>query len=110
MEKLIYGRRRRRRVKARIEAAVNQQYDGTILNIGVGGVLVSCAEELKDKASVSLVIGPHGKLYALSTVGEVRHRNKTEDGWQYGIRFQHLNPDQVKLLGKYVLEQLKEEG
>lgn len=110
LEKLIYRRRRRRRVKARIEVAVNQQFEGTILNIGVGGVLLECGEELSEGANVSLTVGPHGRLYALNTAGEIRYRHKTDDGWHYGIRFVHLNPDQVKLLGKYVLEQLKEEA
>ena len=110
LEKLIYRRRRSRRVKARIEVAVNKQYDGTVLNIGVGGVLLECAEELAEGANISLTVGPQGRLYALNTAGEIRYRLKTEEGWHYGIRFLHLNPDQVKLLGKYVLEQLKEEA
>lgn len=110
LEKLIYRRRRRRRVKARLEVAVNQEFEGTILNIGVGGVLLECSPELEEGTHVSLTVGPQGKLYALNTAGEIRYRNQAEEGYHYGIRFLHLNPDQVKLLGKYVLEQLKEEA
>ncbi|MCE7871767.1 PilZ domain-containing protein [bacterium CPR1] len=113
LENLLYRRRRKRRVKARLHVEVSakaQEYEGTVLNIGVGGVLLECKQELLSTAPVTLTIGPAGRLYALTVVGEIRHRHQGEDGWQYGLRFLHLNPDQVKLLGKYVLEQLKEES
>ncbi|GMU53982.1 MAG: hypothetical protein AMXMBFR33_31280 [Candidatus Xenobia bacterium] len=113
LENLLYRRRRKRRVKARLQVEVSskaQEHEGVILNIGVGGVLLACKKELLSSAPVTLTIGPSGRLYALTVVGEIRHRDKVDDGFQYGLRFLHLNPDQVKLLGKYVLEQLKEES
>ncbi len=113
LENLLYSRRRKRRVKARLQVGVNakaQELEGIILNIGVGGVLLECKQELASDAPLTLSIGPAGRLYALTVAGEVRHCQTGEGGWQYGIRFLHLNPDQVKLLGKYVLEQLKEES
>ncbi len=112
LENLLYRRRRKRRVKARLQVEVNtktQEHEGVVLNIGVGGVLLECKQELAS-STLTLTIGPAGRLYALTVAGEVRHRQQVEDGWQYGVRFLHLNPDQVKLVGKYVLEQLKEES
>ncbi|MEW6284458.1 MAG: PilZ domain-containing protein, partial [Candidatus Eremiobacterota bacterium] len=111
-ESVLYQRRRRKRVEARMAVELDDLADGslgTVLNMGVGGVLVECEREFPEGSILCISVGPlERRLSQFKVPAQVRYRRKSEQGWQYGLRFEHLNPDQVKLLGKYVLEFLRD--
>lgn len=85
---------------------------GTIYNMGLGGVLLSCKDDPGEVSEISLVIGPIERLEPLSAQGQIRRKkfSKKAESWMIGIHFGDLKEEDVALLGKYLISLLKQPG
>ncbi len=83
---------------------------GELLNLGVGGLLCRTAEELSPGTLVRVSLGPYRKLPALAINGRVVSNRPDPDGVgdRHGIRFLGYETPEIKLLGSYVIETLRE--
>ncbi|MBI3925854.1 MAG: PilZ domain-containing protein [Armatimonadetes bacterium] len=114
-DEVIYQRRRFVRAEADIvvdlfDRVGNRLTDGTVANLGVGGALVLSEVSLPQGTNVRLEIGPYGNFPILSMIAKLVGVRKDRDDGRYflSLRFISPEPEQVELLGKYVISLLKE--
>ncbi len=108
-ESRVYQRRKFIRanasIPARLEAPNKSQLTARVVNLGVGGALLEVNEEFPRDTPVELDMSLWRILPALSLGGVVLDsRRDPESGLVLtGMRFGEMNPQQVELLGKYVV-------
>lgn len=115
-ERAVYRKRQYIRAEANLAADVfdengNRLAEATVVNLGLGGVLLSTGEKLEWDSWVRLEIGPYHKLPVLDLRGLILSRGTDPDRtacFVYSIRFHEPGDEQLQLLGKYVLLLLKE--
>ncbi len=92
-------------IPARLEAPDKSQLNCRVVNLGVGGALVELNEEFPRDTRLQLDMSLWRILPTLSLPGlVVDSRRDAETGLVLsGLRFGELNPQQVELLGKYVV-------
>lgn len=85
-------------------------YQGTIQNIGMGGVLVKSGEEIPAGEKIALTIGPYKTFKRFSLQGKALRNKFIERTFQWltAIQFIELTPRQYKTLGKMILDILRE--
>lgn len=86
--------------------------DGLCVDLGVGGALFEGKTSYSAQSAVRMRIGPYRKLKVLELPGQIITTRKLGDdkGYQSSIRFGEMSSSQVRLLGSYVLQLLKEQG
>ncbi len=114
-ERAIYTRRKLIRAKSLLTAVLfstvdGHKLEGKVLNLGVGGALFESSTTYPPKTQVRLRIPAWGKLKPLDLPGVVLHSKRPNPSGNYltSVRFEDLRSPQLKLLGQYVLQLLKE--
>lgn len=108
-ESRVYQRRKFIRanasIPARLEAPNRSQLPARVVNLGVGGALLEVNEEFPRDTQVTLDMSLWRILPTLSLPGSILDsRRDPESGLVLsGMRFSELNPQQIELLGKYVV-------
>lgn len=92
-------------IPARLEAPNKSQLQARVVNLGVGGALIEMDEEFPRDTVVNLDMSLWRILPALSLPAVVVGARREPDNGNVlcGVRFDELNPNQVELLGKYVV-------
>ncbi len=115
-ERRLY-RRRALRVELTLPISVRSlegggaEHPGELLNLGVGGLLCRTGGDLRTGSGVVVSLGPYKRLPALVIAGRVvSNRPDTEGiGMRHGIRFMSSDSPEIKLLGQYVIQTLREQ-
>lgn len=107
-ESKVYTRRKFIRanasIPARLEAPDKSQLNARVVNLGVGGALVELEEEFPHQTILQLDMSLWRILPTLQLPAMVLNSRRDENGKVLsGLRFGELNPQQVELLGKYVV-------
>ncbi|MCA9792279.1 MAG: PilZ domain-containing protein [Candidatus Eremiobacteraeota bacterium] len=113
-EDSIFQRRKIVRVLSSIPCLVKVERGnlrGRVINMGAGGTLYQGDEGLNEGEFVGLNIGPYKDFEHFSCRGEVvtARYDPATNSWLCGIRFRTLDTKQVDLLGKYVVNLLKDQ-
>lgn len=87
------------------------EHAGELLNLGVGGLLFRTGGDLSTGDPVQVSLGPYKKLPALNIVGRVVSCRPDPEGvgTRHGVRFLGSDTPEVKLLGQYVIQTLREQ-
>lgn len=114
-ERRLY-RRRALRVDLALPVSVRPleggvEIAGELLNLGVGGLLCRTGADILAGTPVRVSLGPYGKLPALTIVGRVVSNRPDPEGvgTRHGIRFLGSDSPELRLLGQYVIQTLKEQ-
>lgn len=113
-EETIFQRRKIIRVTSAIPCRVEygkKSIPGRAVNLGAGGALVQTNEGVNEETLVKINIGPYKSHKQLRLSGMVRTRRfdvPTNTHLQ-GIRFEAPSSDEADLLGRYVIDLLKEQ-
>ncbi len=112
-ERAIYTRRKAIRAPASITGEMRDgqtTIPGTILNLGVGGALVQSANSYAPGSSLRLRVGPYKRFKPLDLEGTIISTRKQDEseGYLTSIRFGSVTPSQVRLLGDYVIDLLRD--
>lgn len=108
-ERSIFTRRKSVRahgaIQGKLTSTDGREIGGTVRNLGAGGALFEADESLPGGTSVRLRLGPWRYLQAIELPGTVLAGGDL----QCAIRFGKLTASQVRRLGNYVLQLLKEQ-
>lgn len=91
---------------ALVSTAGDEFTEGVLLNLGIGGALVSLNVEVPASTKVSLRVDPISSLKGLELPCVIRscHQNQRTQKFEHGIRFDDQDDDQVR---KYIAELMK---
>ncbi|MBI3926151.1 MAG: PilZ domain-containing protein [Armatimonadetes bacterium] len=112
----IYQKREYVRFASSLQAQVIDGRGGlaapvTVLNLGVGGALLRCPGPLAEDHTVELRLAPYHGLPAADFPGTVLRSQpdpEMEGERQHNFRFASLGDRSVRLLGRYLIQLLKE--
>ncbi len=110
----IYTRRKSVRAEANLKAVMRSDdggvLEGKVLNLGIGGALFAAEEAFGPGALVKMKIGPYKRFKLLELPGTIlsTRRSMGNGGYLVSVRFDDPSPAQVRLLGDYVINLLKD--
>ncbi|MEW6281387.1 MAG: PilZ domain-containing protein [Candidatus Eremiobacterota bacterium] len=92
-------------IPARLYPPNSSQLSARVVNMGVGGALMETAEEFPNGTSVTLEVSLWRILPTLSLSARTLQPRRDQDNGLVltGLEFSELGPEQVDLLGKYVV-------
>lgn len=85
---------------------------GTIINIGIGGILAQSTKEIAAAESLSITIGPYKKIPSFVLSGEVLRSSyrRSQEKWLMAIEFSSMQRKDYKNVGKLLISLLRESG
>ncbi|MDQ7823396.1 MAG: PilZ domain-containing protein [Candidatus Eremiobacteraeota bacterium] len=108
-------RRKKSRIPVELSLSIAlplQQVVGTVLDLGIGGMLVSTDIDISKKDILGFRVGPYRHLETLYCNGKIVHQ-KTDaprKSYTYGIVFTKMKEKQVSLLNSYLTTLCLEES
>lgn len=113
-ERSIFTRRKAVRADSKLPGQLSgddgRSLVGTVINLGVGGALFEGLQSYPAQSAIRVIIGPLGKFKAIELPGTIITTRRTEDSETFhsSIRFSELSGTQVRYLGDYVIQLLKD--
>lgn len=106
-------RRGKIRVKSWLPAearGTELKIQGHVIDLGVGGAQFQCAEQIKEGTEIRLSLGPHKRKAPLKLRGQVVSQtfDVPSNTCRHGVRWLDVGGEELKLLGRYVVDLLKE--